>query len=130
MDDPNLANNWAKTEVVVNIPSPCQTGVDTDSDDGDDEDEDCIGTDCEDDCTDPGSDDLDAWPPDLSMNGQVHISDAVRFKYKLFYCESELGYDPRYDLSQSVTSSCSPPEKAVNITDVVWLKPYMFEYCY
>jgi hypothetical protein len=87
-----------------------------------------IGTDTLDACTDqPG--DGDAWPPDINMNTVVNITDVVAFKPKLFHCESDPSYDPRFDLNQEVSGSCAPPEKAANITDIMLYKPLLNTTC-
>ncbi|KPK45679.1 MAG: hypothetical protein AMJ77_07030 [Dehalococcoidia bacterium SM23_28_2] len=87
---------------------------DRDGDCWDNDDEDFIGTDDWDDCPDNAWD--DAWPPDNNNDTAVNILDALRYKYKISYCQSEPGYEPRYDVN---VDGC------VNILDVLSLKPYV-----
>jgi hypothetical protein len=125
-----------------NCPSvynPTQTDTDGDDEgdacDSDDDDdgwpdveEEAMSVDSLDNCTDqPG--DNDAYPPDVTMNTVVNITDIVAFRPKLGYCQSDPGYDPRFDLDQIVSGSCSPPEKVVNITDIILLRPLMNTTC-
>jgi hypothetical protein len=90
-------------------------------------DEGYIGTDPLDPCPDDLTD--DAWPPDTNNSTVVNITDVVAFRPKLNYCQSQPGYDPRYDINQQVSGTCNPPAKAVNIADIVLYRPLMNTSC-
>ncbi len=100
---------------------------DTDGDGFEDYKEWYMGTDPADDCADDQGD--AAWPPDIDNNTTVNILDVVMFNPKLNYCESEEGYDPRYNLEFTPSQSCTPTEQKVESLDYLQLLPYLGTSC-
>ena len=67
----------------------------------------------------------DAWPLDIYIDRNVDVVDVASYKGILGRCESEPGFNPRYDLDMLPSPGCSPEELRVDILDVALYKPLL-----
>lgn len=116
--DPSQGDRWQHKVFWV----PVDHSNDKDCDAFKDNDEDYIGTDDEDDCTDQGGD-ADAWPPDIHIDTEVNLYDAMKYYEPPQAYGSKIGepgYKNRLDLYV---------DGRIGLYDMMILVPLLGERC-